>query len=80
MEHVWNICGDLWMLSGGTCLLHFTPILVDGSVSEVAPPDRQICGLKLSFQIHGSHTDSNIPQLRFGLQRESLVGGWDLRF
>lgn len=47
-EYVWNICGICvdafwWNL--------FTP-LVDGTAvkhkfSQVAPPDRQICGLKL---------------------------------
>jgi hypothetical protein len=86
MESLWMLVEPVY----SSCRWHcFT-------VSQVAPPDRQICGLKLignqsmeaiwkpygSHMEYGSHMDmfhKYGQQLRFGLQRESLVSGWDLR-
>ena len=85
VEYLWNICGCFLVEPVySSCRWHcFT-------VSQVAPPDRQICGLKLIgnqsmetiWKPYGSHMDmfhKYGQQLRFGLQRESLVSGWDLR-
>ena len=86
MEYLWNICGCWWnlftpLVDGTVSLFHRWHLRIDRFVvwssSEISP--WKPYGSHMEYGSHMDMFHKYGQQLRFGLQRESLVSGWDLR-